>query len=97
MFQRVIVRAGILYASKDSHYSVFKAARMYRMEAVQVIPSCLLAKKLLAGGPCGARDFLSDLREHPKKIPPSLLPTIRIPSTRLTSYLYGIWTMLKPK
>ncbi len=27
---------GILYASKDSHYSVFKAARMYRMEAVKV-------------------------------------------------------------
>jgi len=27
---------GILYASRDSHYSVFKAARMYRMEAVKV-------------------------------------------------------------
>ncbi|KAK9836835.1 hypothetical protein WJX74_009277 [Apatococcus lobatus] len=27
---------GVLYASKDSHYSVFKAARMYRMQAVQV-------------------------------------------------------------
>ncbi|KAI3994612.1 hypothetical protein MKX01_007904 [Papaver californicum] len=27
---------GILYASKDSHYSVFKAARMYRMKCVKV-------------------------------------------------------------
>ncbi|GAX74634.1 hypothetical protein CEUSTIGMA_g2082.t1 [Chlamydomonas eustigma] len=27
---------GILYASKDSHYSVFKAARMYRMDSVKV-------------------------------------------------------------
>lgn len=27
---------GILYASCDSHYSVFKAARMYRMDAEKV-------------------------------------------------------------
>ena len=27
---------GVLYASQDSHYSVFKAARMYRMDAVKV-------------------------------------------------------------
>jgi histidine decarboxylase len=27
---------GILYSSRESHYSVFKAARMYRMEAVKV-------------------------------------------------------------
>ena len=27
---------GILYASCESHYSVFKAARMYRMEAERV-------------------------------------------------------------
>ncbi|KAI3906071.1 hypothetical protein MKW92_019090 [Papaver armeniacum] len=27
---------GILYASEDSHYSVFKAARMYRMKCVKV-------------------------------------------------------------
>jgi len=27
---------GILYASQESHYSVFKAARMYRMDAVKV-------------------------------------------------------------
>ena len=27
---------GILYSSTESHYSVFKAARMYRMQAVQV-------------------------------------------------------------
>ena len=27
---------GILYASQDSHYSVFKAGRMYRMDTVKV-------------------------------------------------------------
>ena len=27
---------GILYASSESHYSVFKAARMYRMECQKV-------------------------------------------------------------
>ncbi|CAK9233000.1 unnamed protein product [Sphagnum jensenii] len=33
---REVLPDGILYASRDSHYSVFKAARMYRMEAVKV-------------------------------------------------------------
>lgn len=28
--------AGILYSSVESHYSVFKAARMYRMDAIKV-------------------------------------------------------------
>ncbi len=26
----------VLYSSRESHYSVFKAARMYRMDAVKV-------------------------------------------------------------
>ena len=30
--RRELLPEGILYASKDSHYSIFKAARMYRME-----------------------------------------------------------------
>lgn len=30
---------GILYASQETHYSVFKAARMYRMECVKVATS----------------------------------------------------------
>ena len=29
--------AGILYTSKETHYSVMKAARMYRMDAVEVL------------------------------------------------------------
>ena len=33
---REVLPDGILYASKESHYSVFKAARMYRMDAVSV-------------------------------------------------------------
>ena len=31
--RRELLPEGILYASKDSHYSVFKAARMYRMDS----------------------------------------------------------------
>jgi len=34
--RREVFPDGILYASKESHYSVFKAARMYRMECVKV-------------------------------------------------------------
>ena len=34
--RREVFPDGILYASRDSHYSVFKAARMYRMESVKV-------------------------------------------------------------
>ncbi|EXC19910.1 Histidine decarboxylase [Morus notabilis] len=33
---REVFLDGVLYASKESHYSVFKAARMYRMECVKV-------------------------------------------------------------
>lgn len=33
---REVFPDGILYASSESHYSVFKAARMYRMECVKV-------------------------------------------------------------
>lgn len=31
---------GVMYASSESHYSVFKAARMYRMEAEKVRVRC---------------------------------------------------------
>ena len=30
------VHTGILYTSRETHYSVMKAARMYRMDAVEV-------------------------------------------------------------
>ncbi|XP_020111848.1 serine decarboxylase 1 [Ananas comosus] len=33
---REVFPDGILYASRESHYSVFKAARMYRMECIKV-------------------------------------------------------------
>ncbi|KAE8682281.1 Serine decarboxylase [Hibiscus syriacus] len=33
---REVLPDGILYASRESHYSIFKAARMYRMECVKV-------------------------------------------------------------
>lgn len=34
--RREVFPDGILYASRESHYSVFKAARMYRMECIKV-------------------------------------------------------------
>lgn len=33
---REVLPNGILYASRESHYSVFKAARFYRMESVAI-------------------------------------------------------------
>ncbi|KAJ8432354.1 hypothetical protein Cgig2_014973 [Carnegiea gigantea] len=33
---REVFPDGILYASKESHYSVFKAARMYRMDCIKI-------------------------------------------------------------
>ncbi|CAL9169566.1 serine decarboxylase 1-like [Musa acuminata AAA Group] len=33
---REVFPDGVLYASRESHYSIFKAARMYRMECVKV-------------------------------------------------------------
>lgn len=44
---------GILYASEDSHYSVFRAARMYRMESVKV--------RTLLSGQIDCADFKSRL------------------------------------
>lgn len=34
--KREVFPDGILYALRDSHYSIFKAAKMYRMECVKV-------------------------------------------------------------
>ncbi|GMH21584.1 hypothetical protein Nepgr_023426 [Nepenthes gracilis] len=34
---REVFPDGIFYASKESHYSVFKAARMYRMECIEIM------------------------------------------------------------
>ncbi|XP_074374307.1 serine decarboxylase 1-like [Apium graveolens] len=50
---REVFADGILYASEDSHYSVFRAARMYRMESVKV--------KTLLSGQIDCADFKSRL------------------------------------
>jgi histidine decarboxylase len=50
---------GILYASRESHYSVFKAARMYRMECVKV--------ETLISGEIDCEDFKSKLLCHKDK------------------------------
>ena len=55
---------GVLYASRETHYSVFKAARMYRMDAVRVSPALywLTALHELQGLPdCPARASLQVL------------------------------------
>ena len=42
---------GLLYSSEESHYSVFKAARMYRMDSVKVHHNSVLAFTLRASMP----------------------------------------------
>ncbi|WOL11198.1 hypothetical protein Cni_G19960 [Canna indica] len=50
---------GILYASTESHYSVFKAARMYRMQCVKV--------DTLISGEIDCRDFQAKLLQNKDK------------------------------
>ncbi|KAJ7535894.1 hypothetical protein O6H91_12G050000 [Diphasiastrum complanatum] len=53
---REVFPDGILYASKESHYSVFKAARMYRMEVIKV--------DTLTSGEIDCTDFKNRLVQH---------------------------------
>jgi len=50
---------GILYASRESHYSIFKAARMYRMECEKV--------ETLNSGEIDCDDFKAKLLRHQDK------------------------------
>ncbi|KAK9800747.1 hypothetical protein WJX73_004484 [Symbiochloris irregularis] len=50
---------GILYASSESHYSVFKAARMYRMDSVQV--------KTLASGEMDYDHFKQEVTRNARR------------------------------
>ncbi|KAF9601243.1 hypothetical protein IFM89_018353 [Coptis chinensis] len=50
---------GILYASRDTHYSVFKAARMYRMDCVKV--------NTLVSGEIDCADFKDKLQMNKEK------------------------------
>lgn len=56
---REVFPDGILYASRDSHYSVFKAARMYRMDCVKV--------DTLVSGEIDCADFGRKLLENKDK------------------------------
>ncbi|KAL8130543.1 hypothetical protein V2J09_019698 [Rumex salicifolius] len=60
---REVFPDGILYASKESHYSVFKAARMYRMDCVKI--------DTLVSGEIDCSDFKSKLL--PNKDKPAIL------------------------
>ncbi|RDX90573.1 Serine decarboxylase 1, partial [Mucuna pruriens] len=56
---REVLPDGILYASQESHYSVFKAARMYRMECVKI--------NTLYSGEIDCDDFKAKLLCHKDK------------------------------
>ncbi|KAK4795173.1 hypothetical protein SAY86_013167 [Trapa natans] len=56
---REVFPNGILYASRESHYSIFKAARMYRMECVKV--------GTLVSGEIDCADFKVKLSENKDK------------------------------
>ncbi|KAM1135891.1 serine decarboxylase-like [Malus sylvestris] len=56
---REVFPDGILYASRESHYSIFKAARMYRMECEKI--DCLIS------GEIDCADFKTKLLAHQDK------------------------------
>ncbi|KAK3012198.1 hypothetical protein RJ639_010893 [Escallonia herrerae] len=56
---REVFPDGILYASRESHYSVFKAARMYRMECEKI--------NTLISGEIDCEDFKAKLLPHKDK------------------------------
>ncbi|XXG73501.1 hypothetical protein AAC387_Pa07g2409 [Persea americana] len=56
---REVFPDGILYASRESHYSLFKAARMYRMECVKV--------DTLISGEIDCADFRTKLLQNRDK------------------------------
>ncbi|XP_077240064.1 serine decarboxylase 1-like [Tasmannia lanceolata] len=56
---REVLPDGILYASRESHYSVFKAARMCRMECVKV--------ETLVSGEIDCADFRTKLLQNKDK------------------------------
>ena len=57
MHRRELFPDGIIYASTESHYSVFKAARMYRVKCVKV--------DSLVSGEINCADFESKLLHNP--------------------------------
>ncbi|XP_074263731.1 serine decarboxylase [Silene latifolia] len=56
---REVFPDGILYASKESHYSIFKAARMYRMDSVKI--------ETLVSGEIDCSDLKAKLLQNPDK------------------------------
>ncbi|KAK9740858.1 hypothetical protein RND81_03G066200 [Saponaria officinalis] len=56
---REVFPDGVLYASKESHYSIFKAARMYRMESVKI--------ETLLSGEIDCADFKMKLLQNQDK------------------------------
>ncbi|KNA21407.1 hypothetical protein SOVF_043420 [Spinacia oleracea] len=56
---REVFPDGILYASKESHYSIFKAARMYRMDCVKI--------DTLSSGEVDCADFRTKLLQNKDK------------------------------
>lgn len=57
--RREVFPDGVMYASQESHYSVFKAARMYRMDCIKV--------GTLVTGEIDCADFKSKLLPNKNK------------------------------
>lgn len=77
---------GILYASQESHYSVFKAARMYRMDCVKVATSL--------SGEIDCADFKAKLmanKDKPAIINVNIGCTLSLLSFCLCSHVSLLW------
>lgn len=83
---------GILYASKESHYSVFKAARMYRMECVKVAT--------LVTGEIDCTDFKTKLlsnKDKPAIINVNIGNSLTPACVHLLSVMHVIVCLLEPQ
>ncbi|KAL3737214.1 hypothetical protein ACJRO7_026044 [Eucalyptus globulus] len=70
---REVFPDGILYASRESHYYVFKAARMYRMECVKV--ATLVSREIDSAD---FKDKLLAKKDKPAIINSDFMPKIRL-------------------
>ena len=79
---------GILYTSQDSHYSIFKIARMYRMQCVKV--------GSLLSGEIDCIELEASLLAHKDK-PAIINLNIGISSCLINLYLKTIYSLVQHK
>ena len=71
---------GVLYASKECHYSIFKAARMYRMELVKL--------ESLVSGAMDCSDLKAQLQQRKHRA------AIIVVNIGIVNCLYFAWMMV---